>query len=273
MTERIVPRALLEDLRRLIAEARLDVARTVNSTLVVLYWNVGERIRKEILKETRAEYGKQIFYALSRKLSAEFGKGFSQANLFHMVRFAEVFPESQIVHALRGQLAWTHIRQIIYLHDPLRRQFYTEMCRLERWSTRTLQAKINGMLFERTALSKKPDELAQRRNAARLDLVRRQIRRAHLPAELQKEGRGDVEKSGETFRLSPADRAATAHDFRGDPLGAEDSQQVLLANAAGPHQFAHDFISARPLQEIRCYNETKTSEAELAAVRKRPAGS
>lgn len=161
MTERIVPRALVEDLRRLIVETRQNVARTVNSALVLLYWKIGKRIRQDILKERRAGYGEQIVSALQRELTAEFGAGFTRTNLFDMIRFAEVFAESQIVHALRGQLAWTHIRQIIHLDDPLRREFYAEMCRLERWSTRTLAAKINGMLFERTALSRKPDELTR----------------------------------------------------------------------------------------------------------------
>ena len=78
-----------------------------------------------------------------------------------MVRFAEAFPNEEIVHALRVQLSWTHFRTIIYLDDPLQRDFYAEMCRIERWSTRTLQKKIRGMLFERTALSRKPDELAK----------------------------------------------------------------------------------------------------------------
>ena len=76
-----------------------------------------------------------------------------------MVRFAEVFPDPEIVHALRGQLSWTHFRQVIYLDDPLKRDFYAEMCRIEKWNTRTLGKKIGSMLFERTALSKKPDKL------------------------------------------------------------------------------------------------------------------
>lgn len=76
-----------------------------------------------------------------------------------MVRFAELFPDIEIVSALRTQLGWTHFRQIIALDDPLKREFYAEMCRMERWSTRTLEQKIGGMLFERTALSKKPDSL------------------------------------------------------------------------------------------------------------------
>jgi len=160
MTQPIVPKGLLDDLRRLICGVREDVAQTVNSALVTLYWKVGDRIHKEILKEARGEYGQKIVHAVSAKLNSEFGDGFSKKNLWNMVRFAEVFPDEKIVYALRRQLSWTHFRRIIYLDDPLQREFYAEMCRLERWSTRTLQAKINGMLFERTALSKKPAELA-----------------------------------------------------------------------------------------------------------------
>ena len=92
-------------------------------------------------------------------MTAEYGEGFSRANLFHMVRFAEVFPDGQMVLALSAQLSWTHIRQLAYLDDPLKRDFYVEMCRLERWSTRTLKDRIDGMLFERTALSQKPEQL------------------------------------------------------------------------------------------------------------------
>ena len=147
------------DLRQLIAEARQDVARQVNSALVLLYWRVGKRIRQDILKEKRAEYGERIVSALGTQLTAEFGPGFGPRNLFRMIRFAEVFPDIEIVSALRTQLGWTHFRQIIYLDDPLKRDFYAEMCRIERWSTRTLEKKIGGMLFERTALSKKPKEL------------------------------------------------------------------------------------------------------------------
>lgn len=76
-----------------------------------------------------------------------------------MVRFTEAFPDDQIVSALRRQLTWTHLKQIIYLDDPLKRDFYAEMCRMERWSTRTLAKKIQSMLFERTVLSRKPDTL------------------------------------------------------------------------------------------------------------------
>jgi len=157
----IVPKTLLKDLRELIAEARQDVARQVNSTLVLLYWRVGKRIRQDILKEKRAEYGEEIVPTLSAQLVPEFGEGFSKRNLFRMIRFSEVFSDEQIVSTLSRQLGWSHFVEIIPLEDDLKRDFYAEMCRIERWSVRTLRQKISGMLFERTALSKKPDELVR----------------------------------------------------------------------------------------------------------------
>lgn len=152
-------KSLLLDIRRLIEDARSTVAVTVNSALTMLYWQVGKRINEEILKGERGEYGEQIVSTLSRQLTAEYGEGFSIKNLRHMIRFATVYPDGEIVSALRRQLTWTHLRTVIYLEDPLKRDFYAEMCRIERWSTRTLQNRIDSMLFERTALSKKPEEL------------------------------------------------------------------------------------------------------------------
>ncbi len=152
-------KVLLKDLRELITVARQDVARHVNSALVLLYWRIGKRIRQDILKEKRAGYGEQIVATLSKQLVPEFGPSFSTRNLWHMIRFAEVFTDERIVNSLSTQLGWTHFRHIIALDDPLKRDFYAEMCRIERWSTRTLEKKIFGMLFERTALSRKPDKL------------------------------------------------------------------------------------------------------------------
>ena len=155
----IKPKALLKDLRELIATARQDVARQVNSALVLLYWRVGKRIHQDILKEERAGYGEQILPTLSAELMKEFGAGFTARNLANMVRFAEVFPEEKILHTLCAKLSWSHFRLIIYLDDDLKRDFYAEMCRIEGWSVRTLEKKIGGMLFERTALSRKPEKL------------------------------------------------------------------------------------------------------------------
>lgn len=152
---------LLTDIRSLIDHARCQVAQSINSTLVMLNWHIGQRIRRDILGNERAEYGQQIVGTTSRQLTAEYGNGFSRTNLFHMIRFAEVFPNQKIVYALSRQLGWTHFRMLIYLEDSLKRDFYAEMCRLERWSTRTLERKIQSMLFERTAFSRKPAKLAK----------------------------------------------------------------------------------------------------------------
>jgi predicted nuclease of restriction endonuclease-like (RecB) superfamily len=152
---------LLPELRTLIAQARESVARGVNSALVHLYWKIGSRIHKDVLAQRRAEYGRQIIAALGRHLEAEFGRGFGEKNLHRMVQFAEAFPNDEIVAALRRQLGWTHFRALLPIHDATKRAFYAEMCRVEGWSTRMLQQKIDAMLYERTALSKKPTRLIQ----------------------------------------------------------------------------------------------------------------
>lgn len=128
----------------------------------MLYWHVGKRIRKDILSHEKAAYGEEIVSTLSTHLTIEYGKGFSRTNLFNMLRFSEVFPEKQIIQTVSGQLSWSHFVELIPLDDPLQREFYAEMCRVERWSVRTLRSKIQGMLFERTAISRKPEELAKK---------------------------------------------------------------------------------------------------------------
>ena len=158
----LMPMGLLPELRELIESARQTVALAVNTGLTLLYWRVGERIRKEILKEKRAQYGEEILQALSAKLVIEFGPSFGEKNLRRMIQFAEVFPDSKIVVSLIRQLSWTHFIALIPLKDSLQRDFYAEMCRVERWSVRTLRDKIDGMLYERTAISKKPAKLIKK---------------------------------------------------------------------------------------------------------------
>jgi len=161
----VIPR-LLDDIRSLIEATRTQVSQVVNAGLVLLYWQIGMRIRKDILKEKRAEYGERILPTLSAKLVPEFGEGFGQKNLRRMIQLAEVYPQREIVVTLSRQLGWSHFLAIIPLKDDLQRDFYAEMCRVERWSTRTLEKKIGGMLFERTGLSRKPAELARQELAA-----------------------------------------------------------------------------------------------------------
>ena len=160
---------LVADVREMIDQTRAGVARTVNAGMTLLYWRIGKRIQMEVLRYDRAEYGKRILATLSQQLSAEFGRGYSYSALTRMVKFAEVFPEREIVATLSQQLGWSHFRQLLPLDQPLQRDFYAEMCRVEHWSVRTLRDKIDSMLFERTAISKKPKELAKAEIAALRD--------------------------------------------------------------------------------------------------------
>lgn len=157
-----LPDAMLIEVRGLILEARQQAARMVNVGLTLLYWRVGDRIRRELLGEKRAEYGAEIVSELGKRLVLEFGRGFTEKGLRRMIQFAELFPDPQIVATLSRQLGWSHFREILPLADPLRRDFYAEMCRIERWSVRTLRDRISSMLYERTALSKKPEALIRR---------------------------------------------------------------------------------------------------------------
>jgi hypothetical protein len=157
---------LLDDVRLLIEQTRSKVAQTVNAGLVLMNWHIGKRINDEILKNKRAEYGEEIVSTLARQLTTEYGKGFTRTNLIRMRQFAEFFPDIEISATLSHQLSWSHFVEILPLKDQLQRDFYAEMCRVERWIVRALRDKIDGMLYERTALSKKPEELIKQEIAA-----------------------------------------------------------------------------------------------------------
>ncbi|MDO8871651.1 MAG: PDDEXK nuclease domain-containing protein [Methanoregula sp.] len=117
----------------------------------------------------RSVYGERIIKQVAQDLTNAYGRGFSDKSLRHMVRFAEAYDNETIVSTLSRQLSWSHFLDLIYIDEPLKRDFYTEICRLERWSVRTLRAKLDGMLYERTALSKKSEELAKKELAALRD--------------------------------------------------------------------------------------------------------
>lgn len=155
------PVNLLVDVRGLIDQARAHVALTANSTLTMLYWNVGRRIQREVLQDGRAGYGAQILATLSQELARDYGKGFNVSALTRMVKFAEAFPDESIVASLSRQLSWSHFIEILPLKAPLEREYYAELCRIERWSVRTLRDRIGGQLYLRTAMAKKPEAVVQ----------------------------------------------------------------------------------------------------------------
>ncbi|MFZ7155729.1 PDDEXK nuclease domain-containing protein [Avibacterium avium] len=149
---------LVGEISQLIQNSKQRVAVTVNTELTLLYWHIGQRINQHILQNERAEYGKEIIKNLSKSLTEQFGKGWSKRNLLQMIKFANVFNQIEIVQALSAQLSWSHFVLLSTLDDPLKRDFYATMAAQERWSTRTLESRIGSLLFERTALSKKPEE-------------------------------------------------------------------------------------------------------------------
>ena len=148
---------LFTDISQLIEQSKTNIAISVNAELTMLYWQVGKRINENILKSDKPEYGKQIVSSISERLTTEYGKGWGQRHLYSCIKVYTVFPDFEILHALRTKLTWTHLRLIINVEDELKREFYIEMCKLEKWSSRQLQERIQSMLYERTAISKKPD--------------------------------------------------------------------------------------------------------------------
>ena len=155
MTIDLLP-ALVGDVKQLIDEARQRVAASVNAELTLLYWRIGKRIQTEVLGGERAEYGKQVLVRLSKALIQEYGKGWGEKQLRHCLQAAEILPE-EIVYTVCRQLSWSHLRLLIYTEDDLKRSFYLEMAAMERWSVRQLSERIQSMLYERTAVSKKPE--------------------------------------------------------------------------------------------------------------------
>lgn len=157
-TIKIKSDSLFKSISNLIEESRSRTALEINSEITLLYWNIGKYIREDILKNNRADYGQRIVKSLSERLTNQYGRGWSKRHLHNCLRFTEAFPHEQIVHALRTQLSWTHIRSLIPIEDELKRNFYIELSKIEKWSTRQLDERIQSMLYERTAISKRSDK-------------------------------------------------------------------------------------------------------------------
>lgn len=149
---------LAAELKALIEQSRRNVASAVNAELTVLYWNVGRRINADVLGNERAEYGKRVVADLAQELTAEYGEGWGEKQLRRMMQFAEIFSDKEIVATLTRQLTWSHLKEILPIADTLKREFYIELCKLEHWSVRTLRERIQSLLYERTAISKQPEE-------------------------------------------------------------------------------------------------------------------
>lgn len=154
----IINKSLFEKIKNLIEQTKQNVAISVNSSLTIMYWEIGNKINQDILKNQRAEYGKEIVVTLSRQLQDNFGKGFDEKNLRRMMQFANAIEKQKVV-TLSRQLSWSHFLALLPLQDNLKIEFYAQMSIVQNWGVRTLRERIDSMLYERTALSKQPDEL------------------------------------------------------------------------------------------------------------------
>lgn len=154
---------LMDDLQLIINSAKVRVASVANAELTMMYWHIGKRINSEILGNQRAEYGKQIVSTLSTQLQRLYGnKGFEARSIRRMMQFASRFDDEKIVTTLSRQLSWSHIIEVLPLKDTLQCEFYLTLCASERWGVRKLRKEIDSMLYERTAVATKPDELVKR---------------------------------------------------------------------------------------------------------------
>ncbi|OHE58966.1 MAG: hypothetical protein A2Z47_16290 [Thermodesulfovibrio sp. RBG_19FT_COMBO_42_12] len=171
VTSTIKPKAtgqLLSDIRLMIEQSRHRFSQAINAEIALLYWNIGKRIRVDILKEKRADYGQRIVSALSIKLSKEYGTGFAEKNLRRMIQLAEVYPDEKIVVSLIRQLSWTHFLAIIPLKDPLQRDFYSEQVEL-------LQLEKSGIRVAEYFTELPPRELLEKKLHEAIRIAREQI--------------------------------------------------------------------------------------------------
>lgn len=151
---------LYDDIFRLIEEARAFVANTANKTITLMYWQIGNRTNAELLDGQRAVYGKQIISQLSKQLQNTYSKrGFQERNIRRMMQFAELFPDFQIVSQAATKLSWSHFMELLSLKEEIKREFYLTMALSETWGRDALRGNIEGMLYERTLISGKPDGL------------------------------------------------------------------------------------------------------------------
>lgn len=146
---------LVNNVNGIIERSRSNIHKAINSEMVRAYFEIGREIVEEEQKgQDRAQYGKTIIQNLSKELTKIHGKGFSTTNLWY---FRQFYMTYQKLHALRGELSWTHYRLLIKIEDDIKRSFYEVECINNNWSTRELERQINSLLFERLSLSKDKD--------------------------------------------------------------------------------------------------------------------
>ncbi len=159
LSEIKIAQLLYKDISTLIEQSRTRIALAVNQEITMLYWQIGKAIKTSLLKNQRAGYGEAIVATLSQQLSLSYGKGYTKSSLHRMMNFYIAFNDEKKIATLSQQLSWSHFVELIIIDDKLKREFYLQLSIKELWSVRILRERISTMLFERTALSKKPEQL------------------------------------------------------------------------------------------------------------------
>ena len=129
---------LFEQIKNLIEQTKQNVAISVNSSLTMMYWEIGNKINQDILKNQRAEYGKEIVVTLSRQLQDNFGKGFDEKNLRRMMQFANAIEKQKVV-TLSRQLSWSHFLALLPLQESLKIEFYAQMSIVQNWGCKNFK--------------------------------------------------------------------------------------------------------------------------------------
>lgn len=141
---------ILNDLISIVEETKVQIDIQANSSLTIMFWQLGKRIKSEILEYDRAEYGKEIVVTLSRELTSIFGRSFKDKNLRRMIQFFEKFPDFENVVTLSRQLSWSHFLVLIPLKTEEERNFYSKTALDNIISVRELRRQISKKVYQRT---------------------------------------------------------------------------------------------------------------------------
>ena len=153
---------LVKELSQLIDESKKQVVVQANSSLTLLFWQVGNRINQFTLQNKRATYGKHVIVSISEQLVALYGRNFETKNLRRMIQFSEIYADYQIVVSLTRQLTWTHIIAIIPLKSVNQRGFYIQKITEEKWNTRCTRKQIETKAYERTVSANTQNAITRR---------------------------------------------------------------------------------------------------------------
>lgn len=156
-----------DEIKQILQQARSKAQTAINSAMVEAYWLIGKRIVEEEQQgESKAKYGKRLMEDLSTALTADFGKGFSYANLYNCRQFYLKFPEQQILYTLCRELSWSHLRLIMRVENSKALEYYCNESRVENWTVRQLERNIKSHSYQRLLSSQGEASQTNKANAA-----------------------------------------------------------------------------------------------------------